>query len=56
MSEAAEAREAPGFFAVTMDFLAGVTVKSFESGGIILTDRATLSLFLNERVRIDQRL
>ena len=26
---------------VTIDFLAGVTVKSFESGGIILIDRAT---------------
>jgi hypothetical protein len=28
------------------DFLAGVTVKSLESGGMILMDRATLSLFL----------
>lgn len=56
MSEAVEVREAPGFLVVTIDFLAGVTVKSLESGGIILTERATLSLFLNERVRIDQRL
>ena len=31
---------------VTIDFLAGVTVNSFESGGIILIDRATLSLLL----------
>jgi hypothetical protein len=31
---------------VTWDFLAGVTENSFESGGIILTDRATLSLLL----------
>lgn len=28
------------------DFFAGVTVNSFESGGMILMDRATLSLFL----------
>jgi len=34
------------FLEVTMDFLAGVTVNNFESGGIILIERATLSLFL----------
>ena len=34
------------FLDVTMDFLAGVTANNFESGGIILIERATLSLFL----------
>ena len=38
-------REA-AFLEMTWDFLAGVTEKSFESGGIILTDRATRSLLL----------
>ena len=33
------------------DFLAGVTVKSLLSGGMILIDRATRSLFLKEGVR-----
>ena len=34
------------FFDCTWDFLAGVTENNFESGGIILIERATLSLFL----------
>ena len=34
------------FLEVTWDFLAGVTENSFESGGIILTERATRSLLL----------
>ena len=45
-AEAVERMVAAAFFDVTMDFLAGVTLKSFESGGIILIDLATLSLLL----------
>jgi hypothetical protein len=46
MSEAVDVMELDGFLALTMFFLAGVTEKSLESGGIILMDLATLSLFL----------
>ncbi len=56
ISEAVEASEPVVFLAVFIDFLAGMTVKSLESGGIILTDRATLSLFLYEKVNNDQEL
>lgn len=35
------------------DFLAGVTVKSLLSGGMILMERATRSLFLKGEVRDD---
>lgn len=46
ISEAALWPREAVFLEVTWDFLAGVTEKSFESGGIILTDRATRSLLL----------
>ena len=42
------------FLEVTIDFFAGVTENSFESGGIILTERATRSLLLqiiNKKLR-----
>lgn len=35
---------------VMADFLAGVTVKSLLSGGMILIERATRSLFLKKRL------
>jgi len=41
------------FDGLVVDFLAGVTVKSLESGGMILTERATLSLFLqNDQLHV----
>ena len=46
ISEAALWFRDAAFLEVTMDFFAGVTENSFESGGIILTERATRSLLL----------
>ena len=46
ISDAALCLNVAAFFDVTIDFLAGVTEKSFESGGMILTERATRSLLL----------
>jgi len=51
MSEAALWPKVYPFFEVTIDFLAGVTENSFESGGIILTDLATLSLLLHLSIK-----
>jgi hypothetical protein len=40
------------FFDWTWDFLAGATENNFESGGIILIERATLSLFLSVKTAV----
>ena len=47
ISEAALEFREPAFLEVTCDFFAGVTENNFESGGIILTERATRSLLLH---------
>ena len=56
MSEAVDVIEVDGFLAFTMFFLAGVTEKSLESGGIILMDLATLSLFLMKERRVNKKI